>query len=280
VTGVNIDKNTVIVKMSEPDEIAVGADLEYNDPNGGKCVVKVKKVNGQKALAEATMCDDLKVLKPGKMLEPKDSGDFDSQHSSGESSSRRDGGGTREKSRRGGLSGFHFGIRMYYSLASEIYSKYTAYGTTATFVDKTKGALGFGLNLNYITNSSIWFNLGGSYEMERKLESRQFKSTPATNYTEGQAIAFVITDLNLGYIFKNKGGIYLGVNVPMPMLSNMSDFKITGGMGIQGGLTYFASPSMSVDVMLRYVNLQVAESSLKYDMTQFDGACVGFGYIF
>jgi hypothetical protein len=285
VKSVKADKDSVILKLSEAEEVSVGSTLEYKDPNGNSCVVKVKKISNMMALAEATMCDDINVLKPGKMLELTDGGAGGSSSSiddSDRSGSRERGnrGGRDHRHRRGGLTGTKGSVRLYYSTATEIYSSFKAFGTEFKSVIKTPGALGIGLNASYFSESSIMFSLGLSYELERKLNATKNSDGSEAKFTDGEGIAFAIVDLNFGYVFKNSGVIFLGVNMPSPMLTNMEDAKMGGAMGYQAGLIYLSSSNLSFDLSLRYLNLTMPESTTKYDVIQFDGACLGFGYIF
>lgn len=279
VKSVKTDKNALIIKLSEQDEVAVGTALEYKNPKGNSCLFKVTKVNNMAALAEATMCDDISIVKPGKMLEVSDDSAFDA-HSAARSDKAQRSSGSEKKRRKGSLAGIKIGVRLYYSTATEIYSSYKAFGSDIKFIDKTAGAPGLGLNISYITASSFMFGLNASYEMERKLISRQFSNSTPSTYTNGEAISLIVLDLNLGYVFKNTGILFAGLNTNSPMLSNMDNIKVAGGVSYHFGIAYLATPNLSVDVVWRYLNLSMTESSIKYDVTQFDGACVGLGYTF
>jgi hypothetical protein len=280
------DTKSVIIKLSESDEVSIGDSLEYKDPNGNSCIVKVTKLNNNMlALAEASLCDDFSILKPGKMFEPingdevaPDNAPESERGARGERASRR-----RERtghSSRGAFAGTKLGVRLYYSLASEFYSSTKASGSTLNFIDKTTGAGGLGLNLSFITDSSLMFGFGGYYELERKLEYRQFAGGSQSKYTDGEGAALVILDLNLGFIFKKIVMAYLGVNMPSVLLSNMPEAKVVGNIGYHVSFTYLATSNLNFDLMFRYLNLSLTESDVKYDLTQFDGASVGFGYWF
>lgn len=275
VKSVKAAKNSVVVKLSEQDEVSVGMSLEYKDPNGNPCVVKVVKIKNMLAMAEATMCDNIKVLRPGKTLEIQGATDFDSRRQSSEI-----GSGHSARKKRGTLSGLVFGGRLYYSLAEEIYSSYKDFGAEFKMLDKTSGAIGLGLNLAYITNSSIMFGLGGSYEMERKLTSRQYSNGATAKYSNGESIGLIVMDLKLGYVFKKSGILFVGLNTNSPMLTNMENLKAAGDLGYNFGLIYVMESKISIDIEWRILSMKISENERTYDLTAMDNACIGLGYIF
>jgi hypothetical protein len=279
VKSINGAKNTAILKLSEQDEITVDSLLEYKESNGKSCILKVKKVVNLAALAESAVCDNIGILEPGKVLEPKVNTDFNPKQ--GPHSDKVGQSGSRDsRSRRNHFRGGKLSGRVYYSSASEIFYSYKAAGATFNFIDKSTGALGFGVNYSFITDSSFMYGFGGSYEMERKLVSRQSGDGTVTKYTGGQGISLLLLDFNLGYVFKNKGIVFLGLNNPMPSMANMSGVKVSGQLGYQVGLVYLINAYFNIDATLRYLNFSVTASGIKYSLTQFDGVCFGASYIF
>jgi hypothetical protein len=300
VKAINVEKNSVIVKLSEPNEVSMDTSLEYKDSQGNSCIVKVKKITNMTALAEATMCDDISIIKPGKMLDVEGFSAFQPPRVSkvdsvedGDAQSNREkrrvmrdikverNSGGRDRSRRGSSLGAKFGLRLHYSTATQMY-----YGSKSAdtdlleFVIKTPGAVGLGLNFSYIGESSLMIGLGVSYEMERKLLSIETSDKNVIEITDERSIAFAVVDLNLGYVIYNSVNLFVGANMPSPILKNFNEVKVSGFAGHQYGLAYLASSNLSFDLTFRYLNLAVVDEDIKYDQTQLDGAVVGFGYLF
>jgi hypothetical protein len=160
------------------------------------------------------------------------------------------------------INGFQFSV--FFPYADNLRDVGVSNGGTVTTGDISTSLTG-GLNVkyNYTATSKLGFNVGMSYDFERKFDRALIKDIdgvyyPIQTFTHDEGLSIISPEANLTYGFTDKLYSFAGLNYSFPILSNAYATDASGDVGVQVGAGFIVGKNFTVEASYRLSQVQLS----------------------